>query len=336
MKHSPLIIVFILLVAFALIENTSQDVGVEETTSPSPDRVVSAQNGISSGQQIKAVRRQFQRSHAEIKSPTAYLNRENSKGEYDPKPRVVLVDQKAGRYELKWIGYDGKEKVVKYQRADAIDAVVEARVEIDTNGTFRYKYLIRNLPGSPNYLSSFTVQTFAPDVQVDKLNDVYIGDMASYLRNFKVGVWWRYAILNQTTPKIDAGKNIEFSLSSKGLPGIVECKATAGELTLKGVGEHMPSELENALPGYEEWASGLTIGPVENLSKLNKSERSKYLSDNLLKFKQAGWITGKSVQIYEEMLKKDDIASVLKKAENDLKDEQVTSEVLAIIKGLNF
>src|SRR2546425_8537731 len=33
---------------------------------------------------------------------------------YDPKSQVVLLDARAGRYALKWIGYDGKEKTVVY------------------------------------------------------------------------------------------------------------------------------------------------------------------------------------------------------------------------------
>src|SRR6266705_2657772 len=79
---------------------------------------------------------------------------------YDPKPNVVLLDEKSGRYALKWIGYDGKQKTVVYQRPDRVDAVVSASVSITDSGRFLYVYRIDNLPSSGQRLSDFVVQTF--------------------------------------------------------------------------------------------------------------------------------------------------------------------------------
>lgn len=295
-----------------------------------------AQQTTSDDQQIKAERRPLQKSSAVLKSPRDYLNRVSKAGkEFDPKPRIVAVDKKAGKYELHWIGYDGKKKIIFYQRTDAIDALVEAKVEKNSDNKFVYKYLIKNLPDSPTYLSSYTVQVFANDVIPTQVEDVYMGTMSSYLREFKVGEWWRFAILAESSPRIDPGKSIEFSLTSSGLPGIVVCRASAGDSTLKGVGEHMPYELEMALPGFEEWAKGYTIGPVDRLAELNDSEKAKYILDNLPKFQKAGWISSETCRKYESLLKNQDLRSALNEARKDYEKKFMTSEVFHIIEGLN-
>ena len=286
-------------------------------------------------QPTKAERKLFQKSSVVIKSPNDYSHRERENGkEYDPKPRVVEVDKKAGKYEFRWIGYDGKEKIIAYQRHDAIDALVEARVEKNFEGQFVYKYLVKNLPTSPTYLSAFIVQTLASEVKVTKLDDVYIGKMSNYIRDFKEGTWWDFAPLGEILPKITPGKNIEFSLTSSGLPGIVGCRARAGPVALKGVGEHMPSELEMALPGYDE-ATGYTIGPIDKLAEMNKAEKSKYVLDNLPKFQEAGWMTKNAATRYESILAKEDLAGALAQAKIDLESEVITGEVFYIIEGLN-
>lgn len=81
----------------------------------------------------------------------------------DPKPRVEVLDAVAGKYVFKWVGYDGEEKAVEYQRADAIDAVVGASVSKTPAGLYLYTYRVSNLPSSPTHLSSFTAQNFAAD-----------------------------------------------------------------------------------------------------------------------------------------------------------------------------
>lgn len=289
-------------------------------------------------EQEKAQRKPFQKSLAVIKSPPEYLRRETNKGIYDPRPRVVQVDEKAGKYELRWIGYDRKEKIVKYQRHDAIDAAVEARIEKTPNGRFFYKYLVKNLPTSPAYLHSFIVQTLAPDIKDGppiQIDDIFIGHMAQYIPEFSVGVWRDFVPLGETQPKVIAGRSVEFSLISSSLPGLVGCRATAGDITLKGVGEHMPSELEAVMPGYDGLAKCLTIGPVDALSKMNKSERAKYILENLPKFLEAGWMSAGTMRIYDEILKEEDLPGALSQAKKDLEKEFITGEVFYIIEGLN-
>lgn len=290
--------------------------------------------------QIKPERALFKKSSVEIKSPTTHISREKESGkEYDPRPRVVTVDEKAGKYEFQWIGYDGKKKVVEYQRSDAIDGLVEARVERGPDDKYKYIYHIRVLPSSPSYLGSFAVQTLTDDIhnKYVKTNDenLHIGHFIQAIERFSVGVWRNFAHLGETEPLIGPGSEIEFSLPSVSPPGIVGCAVHGGPSTLKGVGEDMPSELERAIPGYEEMASCLTIGPVQSLIELPTADRAKYILDNLPKFVEAGWMAGDTPKIYETILKRNDLSGAFEQAKKDLEKGFITTEVFHIIEGLN-
>jgi hypothetical protein len=290
------------------------------------------------GKQAKAVRVPFQRTSVVIRSPSSYLKRKTNGGEYDPSPKVVLTDEKAGKYEFRWVGYDGKEKVIKYQRHDALDAVVEARIETDQSGKLAYKYLVKNMPSSPAYLSGFVVQTMAKDVRDEPFQPsggIYVGHMGNYIPAFQEGVWRRFAPLEEILADVQPGKNIEFTIVSSALPGLVRCRATGGDLISNDVGEHMPAELEASFPGYDIWASGYTIGPIDKLSTMNKIERAKYILENLTKFVEAGWMLPESSQTYRMLLDRGDLKGALKQAEGDIKIEAITQEVFTIIGHLN-
>ena len=152
----------------------------------------------------KAQRQPLQKSQVKLQSPIVYEKREdivkNGKTTtYDPKPQIVAVDEKAGKYELRWIGYDGKEKVVAYQRTDAIDLVVSAEaVKLDT-GQYQYAYDLHNLPSSRIYLQDFIVQTFAditPDVslqELDKQDKLHMGVFSPEIYRFREGSWRGFA-----------------------------------------------------------------------------------------------------------------------------------------------
>src|SRR5438132_7732747 len=80
----------------------------------------------------------LQKSKIRLQSPSKYEKRlvgQNPRtGEfryYDPKPEVVALDTKSGKYGLRWIGYDGKTKTVIYQRPDAIEVVISSSVSKD-------------------------------------------------------------------------------------------------------------------------------------------------------------------------------------------------------------
>lgn len=296
-----------------------------------------AQNNESQYNQIRPERKLFKRSSAQLRPPTKYLMRETENGEYDPKPRVVLIDEKAGKYELRWIGYDQKEKIVAYTRMDALDGFVEANLDSDGSG-FIYRYGIQNLNSSPNPITEFIVQSFSFDVNREPIrsgNDLHIGSMSESIYLFREGVWRSFAPLTDKMA-IPPGTRREFQIKSVSRPGLVGCFAGAAEPTLKGVGEHMPAELENSLPGFEELASCITIGPDERLARMSINEKLGYLLGNLPKFVEAGWMAGDTPQIYEAILKRGDLNEALEQAKRDLRRDFITSEVYHIIEGLAF
>src|SRR5260370_2964335 len=119
----------------------------------------------------RAQRLPLQKKRLVFKSPTNYerriLHNDSRTGEpiyYDPKPQVALLDAKSGKYALKWIGYDGKEKTVIFQRAAAIDAIVSASVSRMASGQYVYIYNIKNLTSSGEHLSIFAVQNYSSKV----------------------------------------------------------------------------------------------------------------------------------------------------------------------------
>ncbi len=312
----------------------------------------------------------LQRSEVVLKSPAQYerrvLREDQKTGEpitYDHKPRVEVVDARAGKYALKWIGYDGEEKVIEYQRADAIDVVVSASVTKTPAGQYLYVYKLENLPSSAMQLSSFAVQNFAadtkpvevngrattiqdirllktfreapPDGKSSNLEDIHIGQMSSNIQQFKDGSWIRVAPLSRFDPQVVPGRSFEVKLLSAVPPGLVDCRITGGDMTLRGVGEDIPWELDALIPGYEEWPRGYTIGPRDNLKALSATEHAKYLLDLLPQMQKLGWITDQARRWYAQNLPRSDFDAVLRRAEQDLKSEQITSEVFAMIQAMN-
>jgi hypothetical protein len=299
-------------------------------------------------EQTKFERKPFEKSPYVIKSPAEHLERELNNGKsYDPNPKAVVIDEKSGKYEFRWIGTDGREKIVPYQRRDALQAVISVIIEKGQEGRFIYIYRFHILSASPVYFREFIVQTLALDAKPIETDD-YLLPPPNYNPNhrlmvgrmnfnplFNDGIWWNFAFVGKEENRIYGGNTIEFQLTSSSRPGIVGCKASGGELGTKGVGEEIPSVLENQIPIFQDLAWGYTIGPVESLAGLSKSERAKYLLDNLPKFQEAGWMSEGTAKNYEAILKKEDLTGALEKAKKDLEGEFITSEVFQIIEGLN-
>jgi hypothetical protein len=296
----------------------------------------------SSSQDItqKAQRKLLQRSPVKLQSPTVYEKRENltKNGKivtYDPRPQFVAVDEKAGKYELRWIGYDGKLKIIAYQRRDVIDLVVSSETVKTGDGQYEYTYDLYNLPSSVNYLQQFIVQTFAditPDIslrELDKQDKLHMGEMSPDIYRFREGYWRGFASIAEAT-RVQPGQHFIIKFTSSAPPGLVGCAASAGEATLKGVGEHMPSELENALPGYDVYPSGQTIGPVDSLGKMTRAERGRYLLERLAQFQEAGWLTDFIRQEYAKLLQAGGYDALLARLDKDLQQEQITSEVYSL------
>ena len=240
----------------------------------------------------KIKREPLQKTGTPLQAPAAYEKRirvESGKPvTYDPKPRVQVVDEKAGKYEFRWIGYDGREKVIAYQRPDAIDVIVSGSVENSSDGSYTYSYTIDILPSSATYLYAFDLQNFSDDTRPVEINGkptaladlrilknfrqmpddgkpknlentVLIGEMSNAIQRYKDGNWIAFGTLPDLEPDVAPGRKLRLKLVSKAAPGLVECTATGGSRTMKGVGEHMPSELEEVIPGYDVLPFGYMI-----------------------------------------------------------------------------
>ena len=92
--------------------------------------------------------------------------------------------------------------------------------------------------------------------------------------------------------------------------------------------------LENLLPGYEDFPKGYTIGPIESLKPLSSSDRVKYVLEHLPQFRDLGWLTEDAFTRYQQLLKTNDLTPVFNRLDEDLKSEQITSEVFAIIQTI--
>lgn len=288
-------------------------------------------------EQAKVERRPFQKSSYVIKQPRTYSLEETENGKiYDPKPKVVIVDERSGKYEFRWIGIDGKEKIVAYQRHDAIDAVVEATVERTSEAKRLYKYKFNVLPSSPIYFMKFFVQTFASDVSPVQVDSKLFraGTMTNLVSPFKIGTWRSFGFIGEENERIYGGKSSIFQLSSSSLPGIVKCQAAGGELGTTGVGEDLPPALEREIPIFADYAHGYTIGPVESLAGLSKQAKARYIVENLAKFQEAGWMTDGTAKTYASLLKEEDLQGAFEQAKKDMENEFITSEVFHIIEGL--
>lgn len=272
-----------------------------------------------------------------LESPSQYAFREKvdrASGKltrFDHKPTVESLDPKLGTYALTWIGLDGRERRVVYQRPDAIDLVVEATVNRPTPGRYRYSYRVHNLPSGGQRLSGFAVQTFSNDVEPRFQPHVYIGSVTKYLGS---GVWIRFAPLDSFIPPVVPGSIATFQLESSTPPGLVDCTASGGALGIDGVDEEMPSELEAVLPGYEAWPRGRTVGPDERLQNLSSAERSRQLVAWFPEFERLGWMTVDARHEYSGLLERDAVAILVGLAERDLASSRITTEVFAVIKGL--
>jgi hypothetical protein len=273
-----------------------------------------------------------------METPRTYLmgERWNPKtGEverYDPKPRVEVVDRQRGLVHLTWVGYDGTQKTIVYQRPDAIDVVVRANATKLRPGTHLYTYDLGVLPSSGADLCDFVPQAFAEDIEPVKQADRYSGTMSA--RAFSIGRWTYFGALSDRLPPVSPGKNVTFQLRSSATPGLVECRASGGPLSIKGVGEEMPQELEAQLLRHEAWPHGFTIGPDDRLKALSPAQRAAKLVEWLPEFERQGWITAERRRHYEASARRGDVKGLAGVVDPDLRAEQITTEVRAIVVGL--
>lgn len=291
-------------------------------------------NKISSSE--KAYHLPLQKTGFELKLPATDEKREIGEDPktreptaYDDKPRIEVIDAKAGTYALKWIGYDRKEKVIVYQRDDAVDIIVYGSVTRTKPDQYTYAYDVESLPTSGSSLTSLAVQNFASDAKGIDTNNRYIGQMSNKIEQFKNGTW-----ISFSTGNLKPNEHTVLKVSSFSPPGLVECRAHGGPFAIDGTGEDLPMQIDNALPGYEILPFGYTIGPIDKLKSLSPPERAKYILDLLPQLRKLGWMTNDAQKWYEQHLRRNDIDSVCAQAEEDLRAESITSEVFALIQAI--
>ncbi len=251
---------------------------------------------------------------------------------YDPKPRVIHVDQKSGKYALKWVSTDRREKTVLYQRPDAIDVVVSASVSRRSFGRYMYVYTVMNLRSSGEDLGMVAIQTFSTDVEPLRSGNYYVGPMSNN-RVMSQGHWIAFGFSGYK-PIVRPGGSIQVSLESSAPAGLVEIRIAGGSQGMKGVGEEMPQELANILPGYEAWPRGYTIGPIDKLKSSLAADRVKYVVGLIPQLQKLGWITADSRQWYQNNLRDNNIENVHKRATEDLKSGKITTEILSLIESI--
>jgi hypothetical protein len=251
---------------------------------------------------------------------------------YDHKPRLEVVDRKARKYVLRWIGLDGQEKSATFQSSDAVDAMVVASVSRMAGGGYLYTYEVKNLPSSGAFLKRFIVQNVAPDVKAENDGKLMPFAMSKEIPFFNEGNWLTFADVSDDV-QIDPGQSVVVHLTSSAPPGVVRCLASA-ETIVEGADEDTPSELESLIAGFDEYPHGYTIGPVDSLKRFSVNERFEYLLENLSVFRKAGWIKEEAVEKYQVLLKSGDLKATLQQAEQDVSTEQITREVYEIIQTM--
>jgi hypothetical protein len=282
----------------------------------------------------------LQKKKIELKSPSTWSKsfvridpRTKKEIYHDPKPRLEVADAKAGKYYMKWIGHDGKEKVTVYQRPDCVDVIVIASAAKSASG-YEYEYTVRNLKTSGDYLDGFAVQNFSADVSPKRpsnVNNVLIGNMSPGV--FGGGNWIRFAPI-PLHPKVQPGQTVRFRLYSQSPPALAECRVEGGNFVIKGVGEELPPELAALILGNDVWPHGYTIGPSDELRRMSQEGKISCLLKTLPQCQKQGWMTTQVLQIYEQLLRRGDLQGIFTRVANDLKSNSITTEVFAIVEGM--
>jgi hypothetical protein len=299
---------------------------------------LTASLAVTPAQQLQRVA--LQKKKIELKPPSTWsksfvrIDPQTKKEIYhDPKPRLEVANAKAGKYYMKWISHDGKEKVIVYQRPDCVDVIVIASATRSASG-YEYEYTVQNLKTSGDYLNGFAVQNFSADVlpkRPSNVNNVLIGNMSAGI--FGGGNWIRFAPI-PPHPKVQPGQTVKFRLYSQSPPALVECRVNGGDFVIKGVGEELPPELEALILGHDALPRGYTIGPSDDLRGMSKEEKISYLLKTLPQCQKQGWVTTRVLQTYEQLLRQGDLQGIFTRTANDLKADSITTEVFAIIEGV--
>jgi hypothetical protein len=296
---------------------------------------------VSAEAQQLPVRTPLERSDVALVSPTTYLKRTRTDprtgiaAEYDPQPRFVAVDSARGLYRMQWVGYDGKTKSILYERPDKLDAIVVADANRLPSGIYRYRFQIQVQSQSKQPLHHFVVQTFSSEAAPVKQPGVSAGTTNTRVGAFANGAWFMFSVARTLLPQSGPGRTIAFEMDSKAPPGLVDCRASGVQGGLDGAGEEPPAELFDALPGYNAWLRGRTIGPTAALATQSRAQQLAQFREWLPQFERAGWLSATRRQHYDQIAARGDSRALMSDVASDLKNGTTTSEVAAIVRGFN-
>lgn len=137
---------------------------------------------------------------------------------YDHTSLLVQYFDTRFKYAFKWIGYDGKEKTVIFQRGDILDVVVSASVIKSSNQQYVYSYELRNLPSSATYLKRFLVQNFASDTKPTEGGAFLALAVSNAIYQFREGRWLAFSDVSDHV-QINPGQTVTVQLTSSAPPG---------------------------------------------------------------------------------------------------------------------
>jgi hypothetical protein len=240
-------------------------------------------------------------------------------------PQFVLLDERSGRYAMRWTGRDGTTKEIGYFCPNRVDVTIAAAVS-QIDGKFRYTYEIRNGDSSGQSVYGVALQTFGSGARVlQPRDDRYVGTMnAAVIPEFAVGKWYRVPF---SDPELRPGKSWQIVLESDAPPGLVNVRVHGGPLELEGVGEEPPSGLEAQLPRFAVWPRGITIGPVADMRAAEYPFARLSLSELIGELARAGWLTSEAQVRYKNMIGESGARALAASVERDVTNGNVAPEV---------
>ena len=264
---------------------------------------------------IDVKRRPLEMVEFEITSPAPYalrLRRDSAQTEpieFDPELSIRRVDEGSGRYFLEWRGSGGERKRMEYVRPDTVEVVVAASVGPGTLKKYRYHYELRNSKNSAQYMSGFFIQTLASDVIAKPMKEnAYVGHMGKHIPQFSHGTWVSFGKSN-FGDEVQPGVISSVWIESDSPPGPVYCRVHGGPMKMIGIGEELPLEIGDVLPGYESWPIGITIGPSEEFAGLEFEDRVHYLDKWFNAITLLGWAKPSVIGQYRQATNRAEITA---------------------------
>jgi len=191
----------------------------------------------------------------------------------------VDYDPKTGNYIFRWKGMDGKIKEAVYVPNWKAKVTVIATV-LKSHKGFRYVYVLKNEPNSPQAIDSFLI------MMVKKPEQVSVSHKWRFwgIEETMVGKAATFSIGTPDARPLPPGASLRVEFSSHLPPGVTKCYVN-GYAPIMRVPEEMPWELEDLLPKgmAQSYLHGWTVAPVENVSF------KKLLSDWQIAAKE-GWV----------------------------------------------